>query len=156
MSVESKHNMADGTAEEFILAGIHLSKICSDLKYIAPTMVCFSFAIELHIKAILSSCNIDPKKEHNLHTLYSKLPNEKKDWIVKMYKETESDNSDKNFETELKKWSKTFTDIRYYHENLKDGAASFIFSNFIPNLAISLNNAYLHTKKQKRFSFPQL
>jgi len=124
MPIESKHNMAGGTAEEFILAGIHLSKMCSGLKYIAPTMVCFSFAIELHIKAILASCNIDPKNEHNLYKLYLKLPNEKKDWIIKMYKETASDNLDKNFETELEKWSNTFIKIRYYHENSKDGAAS--------------------------------
>nr|PMI02988.1 hypothetical protein BCU55_05320 [Shewanella sp. 10N.286.48.A6] len=64
MSIELTHGMADGTAEEFILAGVHLSKVCIDSRYIAPAMVCFSFAIELHIKAILASCAIDPKREH--------------------------------------------------------------------------------------------
>jgi hypothetical protein len=93
MSIELTHGMADGTAEEFILAGVHLSKVCTDSRYIAPTMVCFSFAIELHIKAILATCSIDPKREHNLYNLYLKLPDAKKAWLVKMYLELEGDDA---------------------------------------------------------------
>jgi hypothetical protein len=85
MSIELTHGMAGGTAEEFILAGVCLSKACEDSRYIAPAMVCFSFAIELHIKAILASCDIDPQKEHNLYKLYLKLPPEKKTWVIKEY-----------------------------------------------------------------------
>jgi HEPN domain-containing protein len=71
--------MADCTAEEFILAAIHLSKAYSDSRFIAPTMVNFAFAIELHIKAMLVSLNIDQKNEHSLYKLFLKLPEEKQD-----------------------------------------------------------------------------
>lgn len=156
MSIELIHGMADGTAEEFILAGVHLSKVCTDSRYIAPTMVCFSFAIELHIKAILALCGIDPKREHNLYSLYLKLPETKKAWVVKMYMELEGDDAVKNFECELRKWSGTFVDVRYYHDRSSKNEAYFDFSNFIPNLAIALNNGYLHTEKHERICFPQL
>lgn len=156
MSIELKHGMADGTAEEFILSAIHLSKVCSDSKFIAPTMVCFAFAIELHLKAILVSCNIDPKKEHNLFKLYSKLPKEKKDWVLKMYKFIEPDAEINAFEKEVEKWSGAFVDIRYYHDRTNKDKAYFDFSNFIPNFAIALNNAFLHTEQHEKFTFPQL
>ena len=148
--------MADGTAEKFILSGVHLSKECADSRYIAPTMVCFSFAIELHIKAILASCNIDPEREHNLYNLYLELPDEKKLWVIKMYREIEGDAAVKDFESELKKWSGTFVDVRYYHDRTNKSEAYFDFCNFIPNLAIALNNGYLHTEKHEKICFPQL
>ncbi|MBL4900903.1 MAG: HEPN domain-containing protein [Colwellia sp.] len=156
MSIELKHGMADGTAEEFVLAAIHLSKACSETKLIAPTMMCFAFAIELHLKAILASCDIDPKKTHNLYTLYMKLPNEKKAWVIKMYSLIEGDIAAENFETEIKKWSDAFMKIRYYHDRTSKNQAIFDFSNFIPNLAIAINNSYLHTEKHEKFCFPQL
>jgi hypothetical protein len=151
-----KHGQADGTAEEFILAAIHLSKVCTDSKFIAPTIVCFSFAIELHIKAILASCNINPNNEHNLHKLYQKLPISKKNWILKMYSQIVGDIEEEKFLDEIKKWSNVFIEIRYYHDCTKNDQAYFDFSNFIPNLAIAINNAYFHTQKHERFSFPQL
>lgn len=156
MSIELQHGMADGTAEEFILSAIHLSKVCSDTKYIAPTMVCFAFAIELYLKAILASCNVDPQKEHNLFNLYSKLPEEKKSWVFKMYELIDPDTKVVIFENEIKKWSGAFVDIRYYHDRTNKDKAYFDFSNFIPNFAISLNNSYLHTEKYEKFSFPQI
>ncbi|MCF6259106.1 MAG: hypothetical protein L3J98_02935 [Gammaproteobacteria bacterium] len=156
MSIKLKHGMADGTAEEFILSAIHLSKACSDTKYIAPTMVCFAFSIELHLKAILASCDIDPEKEHNFYELYTKLPEVKKTWIIKMYSLMVGDIATENFENEIKKWAGVFVEIRYYHDRTGKDEASFNFSNFIPNLAIALNNGYLHTEKHGKFSFPQL
>ncbi len=156
MSIELQHGMADGTAEEFILAAIHLSKACSDTKYISPTMVCFAFAIELHLKAILTSCGVDPQREHNLSELYMKLPEEKKNWVIKMYGQTVGEITTENFESELVKWSGAFVEIRYYHDRTNKEKAFFDFSNFIPNLAIALNNAYLHTEKHEQFYFPQL
>lgn len=156
MSIESEHGMADGTAEEFVLAAMHLSKACSDSKYIAPTMVCFAFAIELHLKAILASCSINPKREHNLYKLYTKLPNAKKIWVIKMYGQMVGDIANEDFENEINKWSEVFVEIRYYHDRTVKGKAFFDFSNFIPNLAIALNNGYLYTEKHKKFCFPQI
>jgi hypothetical protein len=156
ISIELKHGMADGTAEEFTLAAVHLSKACVDSKYIAPTMVCFSFAIELHLKAILASCEIDPKREHSLYNLYMKLPIEKKTWVIKMYSLIEGEITEDDFNEEIKQWSGAFVDIRYYHDKTRKKEASFNFSNFIPNLAISLNNGYSYTEKYEKFCFPQL
>jgi hypothetical protein len=116
MCIEQKHGMADGTAEEFILAAIHLSKACSDSKLIAPTMVNFAFAIELHIKAILASCNIDPKKEHNLYNLFLKLPEEKRKWMLRMYALVAGETSMEAFIKELERWAMAFVSIRYYHD----------------------------------------
>jgi hypothetical protein len=156
MSIEQEHGMADGTAEEFILAAIHLSKACSDSKLIAPTMVNFSFAIELHIKAILASYSIDPKKEHNLYKLFLKLPEEKRKWMLRMYALIAGETSMDIFVKELERWALVFVSIRYHHDSSTKGSAYFDLSNFIPNLAISLNNTYLHTEKYVEFCFPQL
>lgn len=156
MSIEQKHGMADGTAEEFILAAIHLSKACSDSRFIAPTMVNFAFAIELHIKAILASLKIDPEREHNLYKLFLKLPEEKRIWMLRMYSLVAGQTSMNTFVKELDMWSMAFVSIRYYHDSSTKGGSYFDFSNFIPNLAISLNNAYLHTEKYDKFCFPQL
>ena len=156
MSIEQKHGMADGTAEEFILAAIHLSNACSDSRFIAPTMVSFAFAVELHIKALLASLNIDPKREHSLYKLFLKLPEEKQSWVLKMYVLVVGETPMDTFIRELDMWSMAFVDIRYYHDSSAKGGAYFDFSNFIPNLAISLNNAYLHTEKYDKFCFPQL
>lgn len=156
MSIELKHGMAYGTAEEFILAAIHLGKACSNTKFIAPTMLCFSFAIELHLKAILASCDIDPANGHDLYKLYNKLHEEKKAWVRKMYTHLAGEISTENFENEIKRWSNAFVEIRYYHERAANEQAFFDFSNFIPNLAIALNNSYIYTEKYEKFCFPQL
>jgi hypothetical protein len=156
VSFELQHGMADGTAEDFVLAGVHLGSLCTDARYIAPTMVCFSFAIELHTKALLASCSIDPGKEHNLYKLYEKLPDDKKIWVVKMYGELVAKSGKEAFENELKEWSRVFMDVRYYHDRTKKDPPNFDFSNFIPNLAIAINNGYLQTEKHESFSFPYL
>lgn len=144
------------TAEEFVLAGIEISKDIENKRLIAPIMVCFSFAIELFIKGILVNDNIDPKKEHDLWSLFQLLPSDKKEWIHRMYVDLVGTIETEKFENEIKRWSKSFTEIRYWHDETSKKHTYFDFSNFIPNLAISLNNSYLHTKKFSRFSFPQI
>ncbi len=156
MSFRKMHGGATHTAEEFVLAGIATSKDIENNRLIAPTMVCFSFAIELFIKGILVDEQIDPGKKHDLWSLFQLLPNDKKEWIRRMYIDLVGNTETEKFESELKRWSRSFTEIRYWHDETGKEQAYFDFSNFIPNLAISLNNAYLHTKKFSRFSFPQI
>jgi len=156
MSFHKMHGGATHTAEEFILAGMEIYKNIENNRLIAPVMVCFAFAIELFIKSILVDEQIDPGKKHDLGSLFEMLPNEKKEWIHRMYLDLVGKCEIEEFENEIMRWSKSFTEIRYWHDETNKEQAHFDFSNFIPNLAISLNNAYFHTKKFSRFSFPQV
>ncbi len=156
MSIEKIHGGATHTAEEFVLAGIELSKNIENIRLISPTMVCFSFAVELFLKGILVDTGVDPGKKHDLWSLYQLLPVDKKDWVRRMYINLVGEVEVRPFEDEIKKWGKSFVEIRYWHDETGKHQAFFDFSNFIPNLAICLNNAYLHTKKFVPFSFPQI
>ncbi|MDQ2076752.1 hypothetical protein [Marinimicrobium sp. ABcell2] len=156
MSVKKMHGGAAHTAEEFVLAGMELSKKAENNRLIAPTMVCFSFAVELFLKGILSEEQVDPGKNHDLWSLYQLLPDRKKSWVQRMYALIVDDVASGEFEKEIERWGKTFVEIRYWHDETGKEQAFFDFSNFIPNLAIGLNNAYLHTEKFSRFYFPQI
>ncbi len=156
MSFHKMHEGATHTAEEFVLAGMEMSKYIENNRLIAPIMVCFAFAIELFIKGILVGEQIDPGMRHDLLSLFKMLPNDRKEWVHRMYVDLVGKSEIEEFEKEIMRWSKSFTEIRYWHDETGKKQAYFDFSNFIPNLAISLNNAYLHTKKFPCFSFPQV
>lgn len=64
MSIKLEHGMANRTAEEFILAAVHLGKCVLNSGIFAPAIVCFAFFIELHIKSLLALCGIDHGRKH--------------------------------------------------------------------------------------------
>ncbi len=156
MAYQEKHEGAYHTAEEFILAAMEIAKNVENNRFIAPIMVCFSFAIELFLKAILVEKQINPGKNHNLQHLFTLLPDERKEWVHRMYEQLAGAIQREEFESEIERWSNAFTSIRYWHDVTGKEQAYFDCSNFIPNLAICLNNAYLHTEHFPRFRFPQI
>ncbi|SON53495.1 conserved protein of unknown function (plasmid) [Vibrio tapetis subsp. tapetis] len=156
MSVQKMHGGATHTAEEFVLAGLEASKSVENNRLVAPVMVCFAFASELFLKGELANQGIDPCKEHSLWSLYKLLPEDRKNWVRRMYVHLVGDIEKASFEREIQRWSKSFIEIRYWHDQTSKEQAYFDFSNFIPNLAISLYNAYSHIDEFPIFEFPQL
>ena len=156
MTVNKMHGGATHTAEEFVLAGMEASKKIDNNRLVAPVMVCFAFASELFLKGILADNCINPGKSHGLWSLYKFLPDDRKDWVKRMYIDLIGHIDTNEFEQELQRWSNSFVEIRYWHDESSKDQAYFDFSNFIPNLAICLNNAYLHTDKFPVFRFPQI
>ncbi|CDS95734.1 MULTISPECIES: hypothetical protein [Vibrio] len=156
MSIEKMHGGATHTAEEFVLAGVAVSKGTENNRLVAPTMVNFAFASELFFKGILVEQGINPGRNHGLWGLYQLLPEDRKNWVRRMYIYLVGDISTDTFEKEIQRWSNSFIEIRYWHDETSKKQAYFDFSNFIPNLAISLYNAYVHYEELPVFEFPQL
>ncbi len=73
-----------------------------------------------------------------------------------MYVDLVGDIRKEVFETEIRRWSNSFVEIRYWHDETSKEQAYFDFSNFIPNFAISLYNAYLQAEYLPIFEFSQL
>lgn len=156
MLIEKALGGAAHRAEEFVLAGIEISKNIENNHLVSPIMVCFSFSVELFLKGVLAEGEIDPGKKHDLWDLYNLLPVKKKNWVHRIYSDLVGYIEAVKFEEEMKRWGKSFIEIGYWHDESGKNSAFFDFSNFIPNLAISLNNAYLYIEKFPRFSFPQV
>lgn len=70
MSIELQYGRGDGSAGEYIPIAINLSKICSDIKFIALTELYFVFSIELHFKAILVLGSIGKGKSMIFYVAY--------------------------------------------------------------------------------------
>lgn len=156
MSVKKMHGGATHTAEEFVLAGLAAAKSAENNRLVAPAMVCFAFASELFLKGVLAEQGIDPGKKHGLWYLYKRLPEDRQDWVRRMYIDLVGDIRKEVFENEILRWSNSFVEIRYWHDETSKEQAYFDFSNFIPNLAISLYNAYLQVEYLPIFEFSQL
>jgi len=156
MSWLERHVGAGNTAEEFVLAAMELSGNIDNNRLIAPTMVCFAFAIELFLKEILAEEELDPGMNHKLLDLYKMLPDHRKSWVHRMYADLVGPTDLDIFEMNIARWSESFTTIRYWHDETGKDRAWFDFSNFVPNLAVAINNGYLHTRKFERFCFPQI
>jgi hypothetical protein len=148
------HGIADGTAVDYVMAGVLLGNNCSpdDCRLVGPTFMCFSFAIELNLKSILVHLKIDPGMVHPIKALFNLLPDHKKEWLHMRFEDHSGGISMGDFKSEIEKWSDTFVQVRYCHDLSRKDEAFFDFSDFVPNLSISLHNSFAVNEKQERLS----
>lgn len=112
------------------------------------------FSIELFMKSILLSNNIDVKEKkfkHDIYKLFNELEVDIKDKIKKDVKYDTKSISDllgnivnfASFEEELEFISNDFMYLRYEYEKFLNGYSIFTFSEFVSNLMICIRELSL-------------
>ena len=87
-----------------------------------PALICASLSVEIGLKTLLRSFDIDPKREHDLEKLLAKLP---PDIYAQIKAETLKSYPD--FDVQLENAKEAFVNWRYFYEAEKDMHINILF-----------------------------
>ena len=96
----------------------------------SPTIVCYSFAIEIYLKVLIRLTQKKDVKGHNLHDLYLNLPKETQELVIKKF-------GAGNLAAEIDRIATTFVDNRYDYENANFMGLS---TSMLAQIGTSLHN----------------